>query len=247
MGQSSVPQTVAGVGPGWHTLSGQRPAEAVQRPAAPQNASSQAPQAAATLAAVGAVPGLPPLFSSQHVDWSFSAPDRTGGGVADHMPALWGSSGGGVSIVESAPGSSAAFAALGGTRPPPLTGPPVRPLVGFSPAAARSSAHPPGFGPVPAHAHLTASLPLTRACGAADAGPHGGRAQHSLDSLQSSFGSPASADAGARQALDGGVLQQQLRQLWADERLPAAPAPAGSDLLRDGFKGGLWGSANVWS
>jgi hypothetical protein len=80
----------------------------------------------------------------------------------------------------------------------------------------------------------------------------GGRAQHSLDSLQSSsFGSPASAEAGAaagtRQALDGGVLQQQLRQLWADDRLPAAPPSAGTELLRDGFRGGIWGSANVWS
>ena len=255
-GQASVPQAVAVDGTGWHPLGGQRPAEPARGPAVPPGVSLQAPHAAAMLAAVGAVPGLPSLFSPQQVDWSFSAPDRTGGSVAERTPGFWGSSGGGgaASSVESAPASSSsAFAALGGTRPPQPVGPSVRPLVGFSPVSARVSARPPGFGPLPQQPHLTASLPIPRASGTAGAGLQGGRAQHSLDSLQSSsFGSPASAEAagaaaGARQALDGGVLQQQLRQLWADDRLPTAGTSAGTDLLRDGFRGGLWGSANVWS
>ncbi len=155
--QSSAPQAVAVDGPGWHPLSGQRRAEPVQGPAPPPGVSLQAPHAAAMLAAVGDVPGLPSLFSPQQVDWSFSAPDRTGGGVAARMPGLWSSTGGGAtaSSVESAPGSSAAFAALGGTRQPQPAGLSVRPLVGFSPASVRVPAQPPGFGPVPQQPHLT--------------------------------------------------------------------------------------------
>ncbi len=246
--------------PGWHPMGSSHPAEpaflarqysGASVPSAEQRLGTLpimhrlAPDGAAASAAIGAVQVLPSLFSSQQVDWSFSAPNRSDGNVAAHMPMRWGASNGGVAgSADSAPGLPAGFAPLSGGPRPLFPGPPVRPQVGFAPDHGRVAVPPAGFGPVSQPPHLSASVPVLRTSAAFDVS---GRMQHSLDSLQSSFGSPASADlstAIARQPLDGGALQQQLRQLWADDRPPAGSMPA--EPLRDAFKGSLWGSANVW-
>jgi len=248
--------------PGWQPMGSSHPAEPAfiarqyseasvpsvqQRLGTLPNMHRLAPDGAAASAAIGTVPVLPSLFSSQQVDWSFSAPNRSDGNVAAHMPMRWGGSSGGVAgSADSAPSLPAGFVPLGGGPRPLFPGPPVRPLVGFAPDHGRVSALPAGFGPISHAPHLSASVPVLRTSAAFDVS---GRMQHSLDSLQSSFGSPASADlsaAGTRQPLDGGALQQQLRQLWADDRSPAGSFPAGPEPLRDAFKGSLWGSANVW-
>ena len=256
-GRPSAPQA-ATQAPGWQPMASSHPAEHAllvrqrseasveQRLEALPDMHRTGPAVVAASAATGSVPVLPSLFSSQQVDWSFSAPNRSDGNVAEHMPLRWGSNGGVAGSADSAPSLPAGFAPLGGGLRPLFAGPPVRPLVGFAPDQVRAFVPPALNGSVSQPPHLSAPVPVSRTSGAFDVS---GRMQHSLDSLQSSFGSPASADissSGTRQPLDGGALQQQLRQLWADDRPPAASIPSNADPLRDAFKGSLWGSANVW-